>query len=339
MKAHGNRSANRSARAGFTLLELILVLVLISILLGAGLGMFASLDFGREQAAGLVKNALRSAENTAIASQAPARVSIDRSLGSFRPEGMRVVGTWRFEDRSLDGGNGIDGRAAAELFTRDGYIGDALRFTDRRGELAEIPVHEDPAFDLRQGFTIDCVLRLEGTGGGRVLTIADHLRLEVGQGGALRGSFRVRSIGESGRAAAGGVVVVRSNPGMLVPWRWTRVRLSFDRVEFVLFVDGVRVAAVPQSSEVWRVDGPLVLSDERLPFPGSIDDLVVQAAWGEEEVVLPESVTIVSAPEVIRFAAGGGLDRREHPAPAEIVLGFEDGTRRTLTVGAYGTVE
>ena len=327
------------ARAGMTLLELILVMFILAIVLGGGLGMFAALDLGRSQAAGLVKTVVRAAQNTAAATQSPARVRIDPVLGTLTPEMSVVVGTWHFEDKKLAGIDGLAGRVEPELFTRDGYLGDALAFAGRIGKVATIAVQHDPAFDLRDGFTVECVVRHEDVGGGRLLSIADTVKLELGQGGALRGSFRARQTKEGSRDSRGGLVVVQSAPGVVTPERWTRLRLSYDRIELVLFVDGVRVAAVSESAQVWNVDGELVLSEDRRPFPGSVDSLVISAVLADEPAVLPTTVRIVQAPPVIRFAPGGGLDRREHPVPPEIVLGFQDGSRETLGIGFYGTVE
>ena len=55
-----------------TLLELILVMMVLAIVMGGGLGLFAALDVGKRQATGLVKNVLRTAQNSAIARQSPA---------------------------------------------------------------------------------------------------------------------------------------------------------------------------------------------------------------------------------------------------------------------------
>ena len=322
----------RVRHAGLTLLELILVMFLLAMVMGGGLGLFATLDFGKRQAAGLVKNAVRSAQNTAIATQSPARVRVDADAGLLTPETSVVVGTWHFEDRKLVGGGNLIGIANEELFTTDGYLGDAISFTDRVG------MQRDNAFDFRDGFTIECVLRHEGVGGGRLLTISENVRLELGQGGALRGSFHVRSVKE-GRSSRGGQVVVQSRPGVVLPERWTHVRLSYDRLELVLFVDGVRVAATSETAQVWDITEEMVLSDERRPFPGSLDSLVITAVHAQEPIQLPESVQIVQSPELLRFAAGGGLDRREHRDPPEIVLAFDDGSREVVGVGFYGTVE
>jgi len=337
-----DRCERAPARAGVTLLELILVMFILAVAVGGGLGMFAALDLGKNQAASLVKNTLRAAQNTAIATQAPARVRIDREKGQLWPETLRPVGTWHFEKKRLQGGNDLLGTANPELFVPDGYIGDAISFTDRMGESAEIPVDLDPAFDFTDGFVVECVIRQEGVGGGKLLSIADHVKLELGQGGILRGSFRARvdkTTGNVTSATRGGTPSVLSGPGVVSPERWTRVRLSYDRQELALFVDGVRVATRPETVQVWKIDGPLVLSDERRPFPGSVDNLVISAVLVDDPATLPETVQIVSAPAVIRFTPGGGLDRREHTAPPEIVLGFEDGSREIVGVGFYGTVE
>ena len=130
-RAHRQPTANSAVRCGVTLLELVLVMFILAIAVGGGLGMFAALDYGKAQAAGVVKNTLRAAQNTAIATQAPARVRIDREKRQLWPEMLRVVGTWHFENKRLQGGNGMLGSANPELFVPDGYIGDAISFTDR----------------------------------------------------------------------------------------------------------------------------------------------------------------------------------------------------------------
>ena len=319
-----------------TLLELILVMFLLAVLFGGGLGMFASLDLGAGQAAGLVKNVLRSAHNTAIASRAPARVRIDREAGALQAQALQVVGTWRFEDRRLAGGNDLLGRVDPELFVRDGYLGDALSFTDRRGSVGTIPVDLDPAFDFTDGFAIECVVRHEGLGGGRLLSVASAVTIELGQAGEVRG--RVQGAKEED-GLLGGAFTVTSRPGVVAPMRWTRVRLSYDRYELVLAIDDARVAVLRETAAVIPIDGPLVLSDPRRPFPGSVDDLVVSALVAGESAELADSVQLVVAPEAVHFAPGGGLDRRHHAAPVRLVLGFDDGRRTELGVGFYGTVE
>ena len=340
--------ATARRRAGFTLIELILVMLILSIVVGGGLGVFASLDTGKREAAGLVRNVLRTAQNTSIASQAPARVRIDPALGEIVPEVLEVVGTWHFERRPgsgndgagvMGGGNGMDGGADEGLLYEDGYIGSCLSFTDALGRTASVPVHHDPAFNFRRGFSLECAVRYEGSGGGRLLTIGSTLTLEVGRSLELRGRFTAAK-DQEGRYERGSTVTVQSEPGALQPERWARVRLRYDRETFSLEVDGLVVAEIPETAEVWEVDGPLLLSDERRPFPGSLDNLVIRAVVSEDAAKLPETVRF--APECARavyFDAGGALDRQRHPEPARVVLEYEDGSRSEIAVGLYGQVE
>jgi hypothetical protein len=108
----------------------------------------------------------------------------------------------------------------------------------------------------------------------------------------------------------------------------------------VLIVDGVTVGRSEETSAVASEPGVIVLSDQRRPFAGSIDSLVVGAVIGGEEVLLPEGTRFSDAtPVEIGFAAGGGLDRALHAEPLAIGIELEDGLVRTVAVGLYGTVE
>jgi hypothetical protein len=91
---------------------------------------------------------------------------------------------------------------------------------------------------------------------------------------------------------------------------------------------------------VWRTDGPLILSDDSLPFPGKLDSLVVSAQIEGEPGVLPQSFTFApDSARTIQFAAGGGLDRLVHADVPRVGLLFEDGERKDISVGLFGTVE
>ncbi len=333
------RSVSKSgARAGVTLLELILVMMLLGIIVGGGLGMFAALDLGRRQAVGLVKNVLRTAQNSAIASHAPARVRFDVAGGTLAGEALQVVGTWQFEERSLRGAFRLDGTATNHEFV-PGYLGDAIAFSGRVGSYAEIAIEHDSAWNFAEGFAIECVVRRDPDGAGRLVQVGSIASILLNATGAVRTKFTTR-VEQDGRPQRGGDVILDSAPGLVVADRWTPIRVEYDRQRFALFVDGFLVEEIEETAPVWQVDGPLLLSDNRRPYAGAIDDLSVSVMVAEEPVDLPDTVAFVSnTPPFVAFDAGGRLDRRQHPASFQLELAFEDGTSSKITLGTYGVVE
>ncbi|TAJ24843.1 MAG: hypothetical protein EPO68_00895 [Planctomycetota bacterium] len=328
-------------RTGLTLLELLLVLGILSAVMGLGLGMFASLDLSKRQAVGLVRNALRSAQNSAISRRSEASVRIDPKLGRMSPRFQQVVGTWHFETPELVGAFGIQGRAIDAELTQDGYIGRALDFdVDAEGPRVELPIQRDTAADFRAGFALECALRRSGADAGEVANAGASFGLQVLRDGALRGWFAPQVLAQDGGAAKGGHVIAQSEPGALPLGVWRRVRLEYAGQELVLSLDGSAVARVEEQAPVWQLEGPLLLSSARTPFRGQLDVLVLTAVGAGEDVELPEGVSFSPESAVtLRFQAGGGLDRRAHTQPVRIGIDFADGARQWVGIGLYGTVE
>jgi len=334
----GSPTASRPARAGVTLLELLLVMMILGIVLGGGLGVFAALDLGRRQALGVVKNAVRGAQNSALASSSPARVLLDAEAGTVAVESLRVIGTWHFENQRLAGAFGLDGAAPNARFG-EGWLGDGLWFSGRADSYAEIPVEHAPSFDLTDGFSVECVVLRSAMGGGKILQIGSVVALLTNPAGAVRGKFTTR-IEHEGREQKGGEVFVESPPDALPAERWTRIELEYDRLRLSLFVDGIPVASIEERARVWPVDDRLLLSDPRHAFEGAIDCLVIRAMVREEPVELADSVRFApGTPPAVVFDAGGRLDRSVHPDPVFLRLAFDDGTSAGFTVGAYGVIE
>lgn len=324
-----------------TLLELMLVMGLMALVLGVGLGSFANMNLGQRTAVSLVQNTLRTARNWAVAHGSSARVRIDATGSVLSAEGTHVIGTWHFEEDPPRGAFGLDGDLFGGRMVDDGFQGKALSFYgSERGARAEFQVQRDPAYDFTGGFALECALRLEGSGGGRIVTIGDVVGLEVTRQGAVRAWFKSQVSDELERAVAGGKVIVESEAGAARPGGWLEVGIYYDRRKLELEIDGLPVKVVEEKAPVWRIEQPLRLSGGSRPFSGSIDNLVISAIAAEEEIELPEGVVFApEAPKDMRFDPSGRLDHRFHDKPLVVPLVFEDGRREEIHVTLYGTVE
>lgn len=332
-----------SGRSGLTLVELMLVMGLLAVVLGLGLGSFATMNPGARAAVGLVEDVLRTAHNTAVVRAAPARVLLDRGEGTLVAEGMQVIGTWHFEGPELAGVDGMDGVFVGmdATLAEDGFLGRALSFAGApRGAYVEFPVQEDPIYDLRKGFAVELALRPDDLAGARLLGIGDAFEAETTSTGAVRARFHRLEIDALGVPRRGGAVSVESEPGVLRPGRWTRLRFLYDQRAFRVLADGVEVAVTFSEEPVWRVEGPLRIGGGPTPLPGAVDQLVISAVLGEEVAELPPGVSFgKQAPARIELVAGGALDPARHPEPVLVPLVFEDGREHVVRVGLYGTVE
>ncbi|MFN0007717.1 MAG: prepilin-type N-terminal cleavage/methylation domain-containing protein [Planctomycetota bacterium] len=336
----------RLARSqGFTLVEMLLVIALIAMVLGIGLGALSRLDLGDRVAVALVQDSLRSAQNYAVGRAAPARVRLDVQTGAIRSEGMQVVGTWHFEDLPLRGAFELEGALLGGRLVDDGFQGRALSFVGEPSRSkVEIPVQGDPAWNLRDGFALRVALRPHSGGaahaGGAVLALGESAGLETTNQGAVRAWIAAEVADERGDLRRGGKIPVETLPRTLVDDRWSVVEVQYDRRSLRLWIDGVLAASVAEIAPVWKLDGPLVISPTSVPWPGTVDSLVVSCVTARDESRLPGGVAFAAGtPAEVLFAPGGGLDRDMHREPVRIALDFEDGRKASVLVNAYGTVE
>jgi prepilin-type N-terminal cleavage/methylation domain-containing protein len=330
--------------AGFTLVELLLVMGIIGVMLGTGLGMVASLNPAERTAIGLVQSTIRAANNSAIASSAPARVLLDTKAGTLRAESMQVVGTWRFDTEDLSGAFGHTGSirgAAGTLLGEAGYRGKCLDFVGTpRSSRVEFGVSEDPAFNPRLGFHVEVAVKLAGYAATTLMDMGGVLLVEVGPRGELAATFVAEAVGETGARAKGPRIALRTGAGALRLERWSRVSISYDRRFLVLAVDGVELARRPETAGLWRIHAPLSLSGGAVPFPGALDELVISVVAASETFTLAGGVQFgADAPGEILFVPGGGLDPTFHRGALTIPLEFLDGYVEEVRVGRYGTVE
>ena len=335
-------SLGRDARRGLTLIELLFVMGLLAIPFGIGLGVFGSLRVGRSAARSTIETTLRAANNWAIARNAPALVRIDLENQSLRAEGMSVIGTWRFENMPVKGAFDFVGNSVGPVdLDEDGFRGSALSFIGAPSNTrVKVPVHKDTAFTLRDGFAISVVVRRGNGSGGQVFDLGDVVKMEVLENGAVRGSFMtaVEDAFEGERAA--GRATLTTEEGLVGVGLWTRVGMHYDGEYFAITVGGLEYAREAQTGFVKALESDLIFGGSGTPFPGAIDDFVISAVEGEQEFELPEDALFATkTPKLIRFQAGGGLDRRSHREPVQVGLVFEDGEEDWIRVSLYGTVE
>lgn len=328
--------------AGLTMLELLLVMGLLGVLLGAGVGVLASINLGERAAVGLVQNAIRSARNSALARGAGARVTLDLERAELTAQALEVVGTWHFENQpTLSGAFELDGAAHDTVLVDDGFVGKALSFPRGSQALASMSIQAAPSFDLSQGFRLAFALRVDENGAGRVLRVGDTIAVDALGKGVVRAWFTPQVLDSTGREMKGGKVVVESASSPDAGSEWRRIVLDYDRRRLLLSLDGIEVARAESDAPVWRIDDALRIGDPRSGFVGSIDNLVVSAVGASESVKLPEGVLFApDSATAIQFDASGALDREAHSEPLEIRLVFEkDARTRVIRVGMYGTVE
>lgn len=340
------RRTLRAGRSGMTLLELLLVMALIGVLMGAGVGLLSSLNLGERAAKGLVQSVIRAARNSAVARGAGARVRLDPNLGTIRAEALEVVGTWHFEGSGevVRGAFEIDGTNLGAAYVDDGFVGRALGFQRGGRARVEIPLQLYSAYDFEQGFRVEFALRLEGSGGGRVLRIGETIGIDATDAGGLKCWFVPKVLDSTGREMKGGRISFEVPSGALASGVWRRVAFEYDRRALAVELDGVVVEledeAPREGAPVWSIDAPLTIGDPQSGFNGSIDSLVLSAVAASEETQLPEAVRFdPSAPPEVRFDAGGNLDRSVHREPVVITLIYADGKTYPVRIGMYGTVE
>lgn len=326
---------------GFTMVELLAVMFILALLFGIGAGLFKNIDLSDRVGKPLVSSVLRSAQGWAVSRGAPALVRIDKQRGTLRVEGQLVVGTWHFESLPVNGAFGLDGTQSGGKLVDDGFQGKALSFLGEPARSSvDIAIKQDPAFDLAEGFCVRCALRIEAGASAAVLSVGDVVGLDVGENGALSAWFVAERLDPNQAPVRGGRIPLRATPRTLLPGRWEQVEVRYDRSTFELSVDGVRVASVDEQARVWPVETSLKLSPGQTPLAGAIDSLVISAVGASEEAQLPRNTHFApDAQALIRFQAGGGLDRARHPEALRIRLLRDDGPESLVTVQPYGTVE
>lgn len=334
-------TARSTARAGLTLLELILTMGILGIVFGAGVGILTSLDLTSGQSAGLVRSALAAASGAALREGAPARLEVSTDRTSLYVIAPRTLGTWHFERDDGQGARGLQTALFGAANTDEGHMGSGLVFSGkRRDAYVELGLVAGGSFDPTAGLAIELAVCLDELSPGRLLDVAGVAGLDVQEGGALSGWILPARLDESGVEVVGAKRVAELPAGVLLPGRWVRVGLSYDRVELRITADGFPASIVSEVAPLSRAKGAIVLGGTPRAFVGRVDTVVVRQAEVGEPLVLPEgTLWPEDGPRAVRFEADGALDRGRHPTGLDIGLELPDGARVEVRVTPYGAVQ
>lgn len=310
-----------------TLMELLAVLVILSMMLALGAGAWwrMSQSFKEQSAAAQLDVVLRQARNSAITANAPAFVELDTEGLRIVPWAYRTVGLWHFEERSSYGkSTGAYHEAilrGAELFP-EGKIGKCVRL--REG--ACVDVGADPDFDCDDGGFLEAYIRPAAytfTGDNYIFFKKNAYSFKIGRGGVLSGNV--------------GSITVEARTYHIVPGRWTKVALAWDRYATRVLVDDCLIGVGPGSRPPLS-DYPLLIGHDTASLEGLVDEVRVMTAVAGNALYLPPGYTIThnAAPwRAVYFAGDGTLDMRYHAGPIAITLTRAE-RARTVTVSMLG---
>ena len=236
----------RSSARGLTLVEMLVVLGLLTVLLGLGVATYFtfSRSFTEQGYISQLDVMLRQVRNSALSARAPAYVEIgtekdNPQIPVFTPWAMKTIAMWHFEDVNEFGhasGARHDAVLRGAKSIADGKIGKGVRLQSG----GYIDAGSDPDFDLDDGGCIEAYVRPDPvpfTGDNFIFFKGGAYALRIGPKGVL--------IGEIGSTKTTDAVQVKSLSYRMVPGRWTKVALAWDRNVTRLMADDAIVATGP----------------------------------------------------------------------------------------------
>lgn len=333
------RGGTTERSLGVTLIEVLVVLAILTMVLGVSVTAYRKLgsSYTLPAAASQVSSVIRAARNFSVSSGVPSKVFVDASpdLPQISAFGFKLVANWHFEDAGgpevedspisvgtqLRGGRGDVAEVVGRVFPAPGKAGRALYFEDGGAAVAEHRVR----YHSVGGVSLEAWVRFrprDTRPEALYAVISKQGSYELGVTGdqsvylSLWGPWGGRSDDE---------FIARSVAGVVVPDRWTHLRATYDGLDLVLEVDGIRHEACPVGYELiarddWpappaRLSGPdsyLSVSRPDRFFQGFIDEPKVRVALEPRTFVLPSGVQFLGSSQTIHFDARGSLDPLEH---------------------------
>ena len=366
LRGVGPRRRNRRA---FTLVEILVVLSLFAVLMGLGVGLIQRAGSGNllTQTTSQLANLLATARAGAFGS-ATAYVTIDPDPdggGVLRVFRQRPVFTWHCEDFENASEIEVISRTGAVEVIRDAPVpsmaGDHLQFSGGR-----VVIQDRPWLRFVDGFSLECrVLVPANTSGSRMRLFKKGTAIEVaiiaGPAGRWDLEAKIR-LGPDKEGKGSGAYQVRTGErgpeevpewrGALIPGRWHDVRVSYNRNEFVLQVDGstrgIRTdKRNPMKPDLGDSHTDLVIGDG---FSGGFDSLLIGGIYEDDDDRFEYEITVyligdedkpAKTRQFIHFR-NQQLDPRLHNKPLDYVFRlYKDepdvrAARRIVEIGLSG---
>jgi len=341
------RSPGARARAGaFTLIEILVVISILAVLMGFGVGMIQRAGTGNllTQTTSAAANLFATARASAFGS-ASAYVTIETGPeggGVMRVYRQRPVFTWQCED--------FENASEIDVLKQEGNVtivkdAEVPSLSGKHASFdgnARVVLANRPWQQFIDGFSFECRLLVPaGTSRSRMPLFEKGNAIEIAVTGDGSGTFGVEAkvrlkADEKGEGAGPyvlktgerGAETVVEWQGPLIPGRWHDLRVSYDRNQFVIQVDGSTRGIRTERRNAMDPDLGADATDCKIGdgFEGGFDALQMGGIYEDDDdrfsidgIVrrIDQDGKIVTGREAIHFR-NRQLDPRHHGEPVEL---------------------
>ncbi len=311
----GRRGA---ARAGFTLIEMLVVLSIIAILMGISVGALRHSTPARELARHALLDALRQAKLFSEQENSPATVRLEAvqdQAPTVTAIGKRTVGTWHLEGTDLTGfPQTARGEGLAEV--ADGVIGKAVELAGNGA--AWIDFGRSSSFATPWGVGCEFFVRVDAPKSQTLLAQGKGFQLKSEGDGEVTLQVRLRDKDDKGDPREAFASVSSGRP-VLVAHRFVKVAGSFDGLSLRLSIDdavvGERILPKPLPY-AFDSEATLLLGSFEQPAGFAVDEFKWAIFDGETQDL--RDVELLAPLSLVRFGPDGALDPQFHQKPAEL---------------------
>lgn len=320
-----SRRLARSARSGFTLVELLAVMAILGVLLGMSAAMVSKMGRSYRFASSVASagTVLRAARNHALARQSLSAVYVTKSADGVELTalGQKPVACWHLEGTGNETSGGftlaIGGASDTGKFGNAAYL--------RKGQVLAGGAAKD--YGLADGVAVSAWFY--GLPDGAL----QRTLFDVGR------SLVVTWESDGSIAASVGSTTARTRPAVMTPERWVKVEVVYDRVHLAVTVDGCLFAQIALTDELMVGELPFRVGDPRQAFDGLVDEVALNTFVRGEVARLPLDVVWVGGPSRVQFDRAGALDAAVHGSGVELWFHSEERAEwRLVAVDPIGVV-